>query len=106
MKIIIPMSGFGERFRNVGYKIPKPLIEIDGKPLIEHVYNMFSKNDEFVFICNEEHLINKDYNMASKIKSFCTNGEIISIPKHNLRKLAFSFLILLIISVVKKFFPV
>ena len=30
MQIIIPMSGFGERFKKVGYKIPKPLIKING----------------------------------------------------------------------------
>jgi len=33
MKIIIPMSGFGERFRLAGYTMPKPLIEIDGKSI-------------------------------------------------------------------------
>ena len=27
MQIIIPMSGFGERFRKAGYKILKPLIK-------------------------------------------------------------------------------
>ena len=32
MQIIIPMSGFGERFRKVGYEVPKPLIEVEGRP--------------------------------------------------------------------------
>ena len=43
MQIIIPMSGLGERFRRAGYKVPKPLIEIDGKPIIAHVIDMFPK---------------------------------------------------------------
>lgn len=30
MKIVIPMSGFGERCRKAGYTVPKALIEIDG----------------------------------------------------------------------------
>ena len=34
MQIIIPMSGFGERFRSAGYTVPKPLIVVDGKPAI------------------------------------------------------------------------
>jgi len=41
MKIIIPVSSFGERFRRVGFQMPKPLIEVDGKLIIEHVVNMF-----------------------------------------------------------------
>ena len=50
MKIIIPMSGFGERFRRVGYDVPKPLvIVVDGKPIIQHVVEMFSPEDEFFF---------------------------------------------------------
>lgn len=36
MKIInlIPMAGNGMRFKNVGYSTPKPLIPVDGKPMI------------------------------------------------------------------------
>ena len=41
MQIIIPMSGFGERFRAAGYAVPKPLIEVDGKTIIQHVVEMF-----------------------------------------------------------------
>ena len=56
MQIVIPMSGFGERFRQAGYKIPKPLIEIDDKPIIAHVIDMFPGEENFLFICNSEHL--------------------------------------------------
>jgi len=31
MQVIIPMSGFGERFRAAGYVVPKPLIKVEGK---------------------------------------------------------------------------
>ena len=39
VQIIIPMSGLGIRFKNAGYNEPKPLIMVDGKPIIEHVIN-------------------------------------------------------------------
>ena len=52
-QIVIPMSGFGERFRKAGYKIPKPLIEIENKPIIAHVIDMFEGEDDFIFICND-----------------------------------------------------
>lgn len=33
MNIIIPMAGRGQRFADVGWKVPKPLIPIDGEPM-------------------------------------------------------------------------
>lgn len=36
MNVVIPMAGLGSRFKNAGIDIPKPLIEVDGKTLIEH----------------------------------------------------------------------
>ena len=55
--IVIPMSGLGKRFVEMGYKDPKPLIIVDGLPIIEHVVNLFDKkNDKYIFICNDLHL--------------------------------------------------
>ena len=39
MNIVIPMAGAGSRFAQQGYTFPKPLIEVDGKPMIEVVVN-------------------------------------------------------------------
>lgn len=82
MLVIIPMSGFGERFRSQGYNLPKPLIEIEGKTFVQHVYELFSPDDEYVFICNEDHLINEKYKMEEKIKSFCPKARIVGIKSH------------------------
>ena len=84
MKIIIPMSGFGERFRRVGYDVPKPLIVVDGKPIIQHVVEMFSPEDEFFFICSNDHLNNSFFNMAKILNEICPNGQIIGIDSHKL----------------------
>jgi NDP-sugar pyrophosphorylase family protein len=55
MHIIIPMAGKGERFRAAGYTEPKPLITVEGKPIIRHVVEMFSpKEDLFTFVCNDD----------------------------------------------------
>lgn len=78
------MSGFGERFRRAGYTIPKPLIEIDGKPIIAHVIEMFPGEQDFIFICNQNHLDNPDYRMESILKKYCPSGKIIGIPAHKL----------------------
>ena len=50
MQIIIPMSGFGERFRKAGYDVPKPLIKIDGRCIIQHIVEMFPGEKDFTFI--------------------------------------------------------
>ena len=84
MQIVIPMSGFGERFRRAGYNVPKPLIEIDGKPVIAHVIDMFPGEQDFIFICNQEHLTNSDYRMESILRQYCPTGRIIAIPPHKL----------------------
>lgn len=84
MQIVIPMSGFGERFRRAGYAVPKPLIEVDGKPIIGHVIDMFPGETDFIFICNEDHLANPDYRMAQILKDLCPTGKVIGIPAHKL----------------------
>ena len=82
MKIIIPMSGFGERFRRAGYKLPKPLIKVDKLTMIEHVVKMFSKDDEFIFICNKDHLKVKHWKMREILLNAAPKCKIIEIEPH------------------------
>ena len=84
MKIIIPMSGFGERFRVAGYNVPKPLIQIDGKPIISHVVDMFPGESDFIFICNQNHLDNSAYHMAAVLRDLSPSGKVVGIPPHKL----------------------
>ena len=84
MQIIIPMSGFGERFRRANYTVPKPLIEIDGKPIIGHVIDMFPGEHDFLFICNNDHLQCAEYRMKEILREHCPTGRIVGIPPHKL----------------------
>lgn len=34
INVLIPLAGKGERFKDAGYTIPKPLIPVDGEPMI------------------------------------------------------------------------
>ena len=82
MKIIIPMCQIGKRFINAGYKEPKPLIEVENKPIIEHVINLFDKeNDDYVFICNDLHL--KTTKMEKILKSIIPNCKIYEVSVEN-----------------------
>lgn len=37
VQFVIPMAGAGSRFQKAGYKLPKPLIPVLGKPMIQLV---------------------------------------------------------------------
>ena len=80
MHIIIPMSGIGKRFIEAGYKVPKPLIRVDEKTIIEHVCNLFPDENKFTFICNSKHLA--DTNIKQVLQSIKPNSNIIGIPNH------------------------
>jgi NDP-sugar pyrophosphorylase family protein len=82
MQIIIPMAGLGERFLREGYTRPKPLIDIEGKPIIEHILSLFPGRHNFIFVCNSEHLANTD--IRTQLKKLKPNGRIIEIEKHKL----------------------
>ena len=37
LNVLVPMARAGSRFSIMGYTFPKPLIEVDGKPMIQVV---------------------------------------------------------------------
>lgn len=80
MKIIIPMSGKGSRFVNAGYKTPKPLLLIDGKKVIDYIITMFPGENDFLFICNEDHIKNTD--MLKALKNLLPECSVKIIPAH------------------------
>lgn len=78
------MSGFGERFRRAGYYVPKPLIEVEGKPIIAHVVDMFPGESNFLFICNQDHLSDPKYRMTEILSDICPDGRVLGIAPHKL----------------------
>ena len=58
MNIVMPMAGRGSRFAEVGYSLPKPLIDVRGRPM--YAWAMDSLPLELarrvIFVCLEEHL--------------------------------------------------
>jgi len=83
LHLIIPMSGIGKRFIDSGYTVPKPLIEVDGKPIIEHVVNLFHGVTNITFICNTNHLLTT--NMRDILNKISPNSTIVEV-EDNLKK--------------------
>ena len=49
------MAGRGKRFEAAGYSFPKPLIDINGKTMIQVIIENLDFSDEHIFICQKEH---------------------------------------------------
>ncbi len=81
MQVVIPMTGYGSRFKAAGYERLKPFIEIHGKPMVDWVLKMFPDvEDEILFICRQEHLNELDY-MESELKKVASDARIYAIEK-------------------------
>ena len=70
LNIVIPMAGRGSRFAKEGYALPKPLIDVHGRPMIEYVTKNITPKQahRFIYLCLQEHLDKYDLeNMLKKI---------------------------------------
>ena len=56
LQILIPMAGAGKRFQDEGYTLPKPLIPVDGVPMIIKAVSFLPKAQKYIFVCREEHI--------------------------------------------------
>jgi NDP-sugar pyrophosphorylase family protein len=51
------MAGLGSRFASAGYKAPKPLIDVAGKPMIIRVMeNLYQPGAKFTLLARKEHI--------------------------------------------------
>lgn len=55
MNVLIPMAGEGARFQKAGFTFPKPLIEVNGKPMIQVVVENLNIDAHHIFIVRKEH---------------------------------------------------
>lgn len=55
--VLIPMAGLGSRFIEKGYALPKPLIKIFGKPMIQLVIESLELDANYIFIVQKEHRV-------------------------------------------------
>ena len=79
LNIVVPMAGRGSRFSKVGYKNPKPLISVHGKPMIQVVINNVQPkcDHRFIFICQQEHI--DEYNLEERLRGWAPGSVIIGI---------------------------
>lgn len=77
MNILVPMAGGGSRFASAGYTFPKPLVEINGKPMIQTVVENLNIEANYIFIVQKEHY--EKYNLQYLLKLIKANCKIIQV---------------------------
>ena len=75
--LILPMAGKGLRFTEEGYDLPKPLLDVDGLPMILQAVDCLPESDNNVFICLQDHIDN--FGIDKTLKNHFLNTEVISI---------------------------
>ena len=75
--ILIPMAGAGSRFSSAGYTFPKPLIEVNNKPMIQVVIENLNIKANFIYIVQKEHY--EKYNLKYLLNLITPNCEIVQV---------------------------
>ena len=77
MNVLIPMAGAGSRFANAGYTFPKPLIEVDGKPMIQVVVENLNIEANYTFIVQKDHY--EKYSLQYLLNLIAPNCNIVQV---------------------------
>lgn len=80
LNILIPLAGNNIFEHDSEYLYPKPLIEVHGKTILEHVidnFNQIERKKQYIFILNNEDC--KKYNLDDTIKLLVENVKIIKL---------------------------
>ena len=74
---LIPMAGKGSRFREYGYRVAKPLIQINGRPMIFRILNSMPEQDQWIFLPRQKDLDRHPIKKA--LLSFSENSIILGV---------------------------
>nr|WP_310524539.1 glucose-1-phosphate cytidylyltransferase [Polymorphobacter sp.] len=89
MQVVLLAGGLGSRLAEETVRVPKPMVEIGGKPIILHVMDIYSRfgHTDFIVACGYKammmksffhslHLMNNDFTVA------LGNGDTVFAPSH------------------------
>ena len=77
MNVLIPMAGAGSRFQAAGYTFPKPLIDVEGKPMIQVVVDNLNIDATFIYVVQKEH--REKYNLDTLLNLITPNCKIVEV---------------------------
>lgn len=77
LNVLVPMAGAGSRFEKVGYTFPKPLIDVNGKPMIQVVVENLNLDANFIFVVQKSH--REKYNLDTLLNLLAPNCKIVEV---------------------------
>jgi HAD superfamily hydrolase (TIGR01509 family) len=77
MNVLIPMAGAGSRFQQAGYTFPKPLIDVEGKPMIQVVVDNLNIEATFIYVVQKEHRVK--YNLDTLLNLITPGCKIVEV---------------------------
>ena len=77
LNVLIPMAGAGSRFQQAGYTFPKPLIEVNGEPMIQVVVENLNIEANFIYVVQKLH--REKYNLDTLLNLLTPNCSIVEV---------------------------
>ena len=77
LNVLIPMAGAGSRFEKAGYTFPKPLIDVNNKPMIQVVIENLNLDANFIYVVQKSH--RQKYNLDTLLNLITPNCKIVEV---------------------------
>ena len=77
LNILIPMAGAGSRFEQAGYTFPKPLIEVNDKPMIQVVVENLNIDANYIYVVQKSH--REKYNLDTMLNLITPGCKIVEV---------------------------
>ncbi len=76
LNVIIPMAGLGSRFEDSEHILPKPLVDVNQKPMIQVAVENLNINANYIYVVQKQHrrnihLDSNDYHTGFKMGKTC-----------------------------------
>ncbi|MDQ6925899.1 MAG: NTP transferase domain-containing protein [Candidatus Eremiobacteraeota bacterium] len=82
LAVVMPMAGRGSRFREGGRPMPKPLIDLAGRPFFAWAVDSIARTApvrELVFVVLEEHVT--EFDIEARVLALYPEARVIAIPE-------------------------
>ena len=77
---LIPMAGKGSRFRDYGYRVAKPLIQVQGRPIVLRTVESMPEQDQWFFLPRQIDL--DRHPIERTLRDFSLNCKVFGVREH------------------------
>lgn len=77
LNVLIPMAGAGSRFEKAGYVLPKPMIDVKGRHMIQVVVENLNLEAHFIYVVQQSH--RKQYNLDAVLNLMTPGCKIVEV---------------------------